>query len=688
MKPLPGYSLNGIYSGSRTGIVGKDNISFEPDFTKINTADITETPATSTNNGHTYKFYSTPVTWYYAKEFCEAQGGHLVTISDSSENQFVWSICNSTRAWIGGTDRASEGTWEWVTGESFAYENWDSGEPNNSASAVGDENFLQYSGALNGQWNDASGFGKLPFVCEIEPTTYTVIYNANGGSGAPPPQTNNVGEALVLSDIVPNREGYTFLGWATSASATTAEYQPGGSFTTDADATLYAVWKQDPVVVDGASIIVGTATASPGGTVSIPVTISENPGLGAATFTVNYDSAALTFNGATKGTVMSEGTFLANPSTNIIGWNHTDPTATNGTLFTLNFTVNQSAANGTYPVSITLNELTDENGTAVPAGLTAGAVTVASGLMGDVTGDGQVGMVDALKVARSVVGYVTLTEQEKRLGDVTYDGIIGMVDALKIARYVVGYVTSLDNTAELQWEEESASLMADAVIYAQIVSAQAGKAVAVPVQIKGNPGIAAAAFAIDFDASVMNLTNITEGPVFTSEDSQFIYEAGKTELAWMNTKEDASTDGVLFTLYFSVNDSVAAGKYPITISLISNNLNNISYETINASFTPGAVEITSQPEDSSQGALRDDKTGQTVQWQYEDGTVKLTDSANALSGSLVYVAEYDSNGKMLNVQMLSAAKLAATVSDEADLVKLFWVDSAFVPRSSAADFQP
>ncbi len=77
--------------------------------------------------------------------------------------------------------------------------------------------------------------------------TYTVSYNANGGSGAPGSQTKTHGTTLTLSSTRPIRSGYTFLGWATSSTATSAAYQPGGSFTTNANTTLYAVWKQNPV---------------------------------------------------------------------------------------------------------------------------------------------------------------------------------------------------------------------------------------------------------------------------------------------------------------------------------------------------------------------------------------------------------------------------------------------------------
>lgn len=73
--------------------------------------------------------------------------------------------------------------------------------------------------------------------------TYSVKYNANGGSGAPANQTKTYGKTLTLSNTIPVRENYIFKGWATSASATTANYAAGGSYTNNAGITLYAVWE-------------------------------------------------------------------------------------------------------------------------------------------------------------------------------------------------------------------------------------------------------------------------------------------------------------------------------------------------------------------------------------------------------------------------------------------------------------
>lgn len=73
--------------------------------------------------------------------------------------------------------------------------------------------------------------------------TYTVKFNANGGSGAPSNQTKIYGVTLTLSNTEPTRTNYNFKGWGTSASATTVTYAAGGSYTANAAATLYAVWE-------------------------------------------------------------------------------------------------------------------------------------------------------------------------------------------------------------------------------------------------------------------------------------------------------------------------------------------------------------------------------------------------------------------------------------------------------------
>lgn len=92
---------------------------------------------------------------------------------------------------------------------------------------------------------DGTSPGWYMLTSLIPAAEYTVSYNANGGSGAPSTQTKVHDQPLTLSKSTPSRSGYTFLGWAESQTATTADYQAGGSYTRNADVVLYAVWKKD-----------------------------------------------------------------------------------------------------------------------------------------------------------------------------------------------------------------------------------------------------------------------------------------------------------------------------------------------------------------------------------------------------------------------------------------------------------
>lgn len=79
--------------------------------------------------------------------------------------------------------------------------------------------------------------------------SYTVSYNANGGTGAPGNQTKWYGTTLTLSSTRPTRTGYTFLRWNTNSSGTGTNYNPGDSYTGNAALTLYAIWQANSYTI-------------------------------------------------------------------------------------------------------------------------------------------------------------------------------------------------------------------------------------------------------------------------------------------------------------------------------------------------------------------------------------------------------------------------------------------------------
>lgn len=126
--------------------------------------------------------------------------------------------------------------------------------------------------------------------------TWSIIYNANGGSNTPTKQTANVGQSITITYSKPTRSGYTFLGWSTWSGATEPEamFTPGYSYSSDYDITLYAVWKQNQTTqyslsfnLQGGTGTFNTLYGEYGNRVQIPYTSPTKSGytfLGWATY--------------------------------------------------------------------------------------------------------------------------------------------------------------------------------------------------------------------------------------------------------------------------------------------------------------------------------------------------------------------------------------------------------------------
>jgi formylglycine-generating enzyme required for sulfatase activity len=114
-------------------------------------------PILNPGNGHRYYLLDSN-NWSAAEAEAVALGGHLATINDLAEQQ--WLLANlgapGRALWIGLTDQAVQGQFRWSSGEAVTYLNWAPGEPNNLFS--GTEHFTQVyppDHARAGLWNDA-----------------------------------------------------------------------------------------------------------------------------------------------------------------------------------------------------------------------------------------------------------------------------------------------------------------------------------------------------------------------------------------------------------------------------------------------------------------------------------------------------------------------------------------------------
>jgi hypothetical protein len=98
---------------------------------------------------------------FAASDLCTGSGTHLATISDQGEDDLVWLMIGDD-AWIGLTDLGTEDVFEWVTGEPFSYDNWETGEPDD---AYGGEDCVVVHG-VTGLWHDRYCELTYDAVCE------------------------------------------------------------------------------------------------------------------------------------------------------------------------------------------------------------------------------------------------------------------------------------------------------------------------------------------------------------------------------------------------------------------------------------------------------------------------------------------------------------------------------------------
>ena len=127
---------------------------------------------------------------------------------------------------------------------------------------------------------------------------YSITYDANGGQNAPTSQEKKHGADIALSSQIPEREGYTFIGWAPktafvsgknlntgifntyqdiysadlSTVYATPAYQPGDTYSKNDDITLYAVWKGERFVyynANGGQYAPATQTYCEGETIKL-----------------------------------------------------------------------------------------------------------------------------------------------------------------------------------------------------------------------------------------------------------------------------------------------------------------------------------------------------------------------------------------------------------------------------------
>jgi uncharacterized repeat protein (TIGR02543 family) len=191
------------------------------------------------------------------------------------------------------------------TKNSYIFEGWTT-ESNGSGTQYPDEASVSNLSSING--------AVVTLYARWTGISYTVKYNANGGSGTMPPSAHTYDESKNLSANAFTRSGYSFERWTTESDGSGTQYADGASVlnlssTGGAEINLYARWT-------GISYTVAYNASGGSGTMPPSAhTYDESKNLSANAFTkTGYSFAGWTTESNGSGTQYPDGASVSNLS--------------------------------------------------------------------------------------------------------------------------------------------------------------------------------------------------------------------------------------------------------------------------------------------------------------------------------------------------------------------------------------
>ncbi|KAM9834666.1 uncharacterized protein LOC133157209 [Syngnathus typhle] len=131
-------------------------------------------------SNHCYFFGTNNLDWDQAEHYCVSKGGHLASIRDRREQEWVaLQALDHSWYWI-GLRRAAPGStvWQWTDGTPFSYSYWDIDQPDHY---LGQENCGEIQRSYGGSWNDYPCDFSQGYICKV-PRDKRMCANATNGA--------------------------------------------------------------------------------------------------------------------------------------------------------------------------------------------------------------------------------------------------------------------------------------------------------------------------------------------------------------------------------------------------------------------------------------------------------------------------------------------------------------------------
>lgn len=378
---------------------------------------------------------------------------------------------------------------------------------------------------------------------------------------------------------------------------------------------MTTIFPINTLAVGNLGVSVGSITGAPGGSVVVPVSLSNIPGAGlaATSIIITFDDTKLELTGVSAGGIVPTATDVATDTGDVIqssgkakifysddnaGLSNTHIT-TPGILANLTFSLGASAS-GTYTLGVdAASEATenDEVATTIPysdMNISTGILTVNASTY-TVTFDSQGGSA-VTNTSNVTSGSGITAPPAPTWAGYTFGGWYKEAGCTNAWTFNTDIVTN-NVTIYAKW---TANQNATGVSIGQ-VTGQAGGSATVPISLSTIPpaGIVATSIIVTFDSTKLTLTGVSAGGIVpTAADvatdiNDVIQSPGKAKIFYFdenagigNPTTHITTNGVLANLTFSI-DASASGEYNFGVDVASeitdNDVNTIGYNGMDIS---------------------------------------------------------------------------------------------------------
>ena len=529
------------------------------EFDYIDSDFLSDVLKTANFEGHTYTLYKhTMHDWNTARLFCETQGGTLVCINSPDEQTFLNGFISELKrglVFIGATDEESEGEWKWLTGEPFDYENWLTNQPDDTNGGE-DYGHMRVNRESLGRWNDHSNIASWPHLnYQSSYFGYIIMETVNEPTITEPPTNPPVTEPPVTPDP------------------------------------------------SAPQIVVSSASAMAGSTVTVDVSLLNNPGIVSMALTVDFDEhlelVSVTDSGLIPGQVHSP--TMGKPY--VLCWVNdtaTENFTADGVIATLTFEVPEDMPVGEYPITVSYDldnyDIYNCDVELVEFAVVNGRVNVIDVLIGDVNTDTKVNALDRLYLTRFLAKWADYPEAVINMiaADVNVDTKVNALDRLILTRYLAkwaGYETLPYSAKSAPEAKKAETKGSEPAIVVDSVAAEPGETVTVCVSLEDNPGIVSMMLTVDFDEALELIGRTDTGLLPGQVHSPTL--GNPYTLCWVNdtATTNYTVNGSLVELTFKLSENAEPGTYPITITYDLDNYDiyNCDVELVEFEVVNGGV---------------------------------------------------------------------------------------------------